>query len=1027
MNIIEIFVRRPVLAIVVSLAIVVVGLRAMSSLPIQQYPQTESAVVTVTTIYYGADPATVAGFITTPIEQAMAQVDGIDYMTSSSKSGLSVITANLRLNYDSRAALSDISTRVNAMINQLPTGTLQPAVTVANATTVDAMYIGFYSDTLQPNEITDYIIRVVKPRIETVSGIQTAELLGAQNFAMRAWLDPQKLAALNLTATDVATALSQNNYISGLGSTKGNMVQVLLSAETGLHSLDQFRQLVIRQSGGAIVRLQDVATLALGADDYESQVWFNGKRSVYVGIQLTPTANLLKVMKAVNELYPQINAALPRGLTSAIIYDATGFVNSSLHEVILALFEALAIVAVVVFVFLGSPRSVIIPIIAIPISLIGTCMVMLAFGFTLNLLSLLALVLAIGLVVDDVIIVVENVTRHMEAGLSPMDAAIKAGRELGGPIIAMTLVLIAVYVPISFQSGLTGALFTEFAFTLAGAVTLSGVVALTLSPMMCSRLLRLRTPGELSWIERACAAFSRWFDRREKGYERRLESSLNYRPVTYTFAILVLGGIYFLYTGATSELAPQEDQGLLMTQSVPAPNATLDQRELYSRQLYGLVKDIPELDSMFQIDVPGTSVGGLVLKPWDDRKRNATALQTELQTRVSKIAGEQVVAFQPPTLPGASGLPVQFAITTTGPFDQLNDVANRVLAEAKKSGMFAYVVSDLKIDQPQTTVVIDRDRIALLGLTMSEVGTSLTWMLSGSYVNYFSLDGRSYKVMQQVDQRFRLTPDALLNYYIRAADGTSVPLSTVATITNQVVPESLNHFDRLNAATIQGVPVPGVALGDALKTLQEIADRVLPPGYRVQYGGSSRQYISESKGMVAIFGFALIIIYLALAAQFENFRDPLIILVSVPMSIAGALVFVYIGIGVSLNIYTEVGLITLMGLISKHGILIVEFANTLQEQGLSKRDAVRQAAATRLRPIIMTTAAMVLGVVPLLAASGAGAASRFNMGLVIATGLSIGTIFTLFVVPAVYLLIATDRRPTAAAAQESSPVVAPAE
>ena len=1025
MNIIEIFVRRPVLAIVVSLAIVVVGLRAMIQLPIQQYPQTESAVVTVTTIYYGADPATVAGFITTPIEQAMAQVDGIDYMTSSSKSGLSVITANLRLNYDSRAALSDISSRVNAMINQLPSGTLQPAITVANATTVDSMYIGFYSDTLQPNEITDYIIRVVKPRIETVSGIQTAEMLGAQNFAMRAWLDPQKLAALNLTATDVATALSQNNYISGLGSTKGNMVQVLLSAETGLHSLDQFRQLVIRQSGGAIVRLQDVATVALGADDYESQVWFNGKRSVYVGIQLTPTANLLHVMKAVNAIYPQIQAALPRGLTSAIIYDATDFVQSSLREVILALVEALVIVAAVVFVFLGSPRTVIIPIIAIPISLIGTCMVMLAFGFTLNLLTLLALVLAIGLVVDDVIIVVENVTRHMEAGLSAMDASIKAGKELGGPIIAMTLVLIAVYVPISFQSGLTGALFTEFAFTLAGAVTLSGIVALTLSPMMCSRLLRLRKPEELTWIERACAAFSRWFDRRVKGYERRLESSLNYRPVTYVFAVLVLGGIYFLYTGATSELAPQEDQGLVMTNSVAAPNATLDQRELYSRQLYGLVKDTPELDSMFQIDVPGASVGGLVLKPWDERKRGATALQTELQTKVSKIAGEQVVAFQPPTLPGASGLPVQFAITTTGPFEQLNDVANAVLAEAKKSGMFAYVVSDLKIDQPQTTVIIDRDRIALLGLTMSEVGTSLTWMLSGSYVNYFSLDGRSYKVMQQVDQRYRLTPHALLDYYIRAADGSVVPLSTVATIVDQVVPESLNHFDRLNAATIQGVPVPGIALGDALKSLQKIADRMLPPGYNVQYGGSSRQYITESKGMVAIFGFALIVIYLALAAQFENFRDPLIILVSVPMSIAGALVFVYIGIGVSLNIYTEVGLITLMGLISKHGILIVEFANTLQEQGLSKRDAVRQAAATRLRPIVMTTAAMVLGVVPLLAATGAGAASRFNMGLVIATGLSIGTIFTLFVVPAVYLLIATDRRP-ASSAPDQAPAVAPA-
>jgi multidrug efflux pump len=1026
MNIIEVFVRRPVLAIVISLAIVVVGLRALLELPVQQYPQTESAVVTVTTVYYGADPATVAGFITTPIEAAMAQVDGIDYMTSTSRTGLSTITANLRLNYDSRAALSDISTRVNSMINQLPSGTIQPSITVANSTTVDAMYIGFYSDTLQPNEITDYIVRVVKPQIETISGIQQAELLGAQNFAMRAWLDPQKLAAYNLTATDVANALSQNNYISGLGGTQGNMVQVLLSAETGLHSLDQFRQLVVRQTGGAIVRLQDVATVTLGADDYESQVWFNGKRSVYIGLQLTPKANLLQVMGQVRALYPRINAALPRGLTSGIIYDATDFVQASLTEVVMTLVEALLIVAAVVFVFLGSPRSVAIPIIAIPISLIGTFMVMLAFGFTINLLTLLALVLAIGLVVDDVIIVVENVNRHMEAGLPAMEAAIKAGRELGGPIVAMTLVLVAVYVPISFQSGLTGALFTEFAFTLVGAVTLSGIVALTLSPMMCSRMLKLSEPGRLSWIERQTARFSRWFDRRQKGYERRLERSLDYRPVTYTFAVLVLTGIYFLYTGATSELAPQEDQGLVLTTTVAAPNATLTQREIYSRQQYGLVKDLPELDTLFQIDVPGTSVAGLVLKPWSERKRNATQLQTALQPDLNKIAGAQVVAFQPPTLPGASGLPVLFAITTTGSFEQLNQVAGQVLAEAKKSGMFAYVQSDLKIDLPQATVSIDRDRVATLGLTMSQVGNALTWMLSGGYVNYFSLDGRSYKVMQQVDQRFRLTPDALLDYYIRAADGTSVPFSTVATITTAAVPESLNHFGRLNSATIQGVPVPGIALGDALKSLQEIAAKVLPPGYSVDYGGSSRQYISESKGMLAIFGFALVVIYLALAAQFENFRDPLIILVSVPMSIAGALVFVFLGINVSLNIYTEVGLVTLMGLISKHGILIVEFANTLQEQGLNKRDAVRQAAATRLRPIIMTTAAMVLGVLPLLLASGAGAASRFNMGLVISTGIAIGTLFTLFVVPAVYLLIASDRRPAGKVVQ-SAAIPRPAE
>jgi multidrug efflux pump len=575
----------------------------------------------------------------------------------------------------------------------------------------------------------------------------------------------------------------------------------------------------------------------------------------------------------------------------------------------------------------------------------------------------------------------------------------------------MTIVLIAVYIPIGFQSGLTGALFTEFAFTLAGAVTLSGIVALTLSPMMCSRLLRRRDPARVTRFERFADAFSRWFERRRVNYEKRLDRSLNYRPVTYTFVIIILCSIYFLFTGSTAELAPQEDQGLVMAIATGAPDATLTQRELYSQQLYQLVKGLPELQSLFQIDVPGTSVAGLVLKPWDQRKRNATQIQYAIQPTLNRIAGEQVVAFQPPTLPGASGLPVQFVIKTTSSFRDLNEVAQSILAAAQKTGLFVYLSSDLKIDQPQFTVTIDRDKVATLGMSMADVGTPLTWMLSGAYSNYFTLDGRSYTVIPQVAQDFRLNPDAILDYYIRAGNGTLIPLSTVATISAQTVPESLNHFGQLNAATLQGVPVPGVALGAALAALKRIADAQLPPGYHVDYGGSSRQFITQSNSIIGIFGFALIIIYLALTAQFESFRDPVIILVSVPMSIAGALLFIYLGINVSLNIYTEVGLVTLMGLISKHGILIVEFANTLQRQGLSKRDAVRQAAGIRLRPIVMTTAAMVLGVVPLLLASGAGAASRFNMGLVIATGISIGTLFTLFVVPAVYMLIAADHRP----------------
>ena len=1005
----DIFIRRPVLATVVSLMILVLGLRSAGSLPILQYPRTENAVVTVLTTYYGADADLVAGFITTPLENAIAQANGIDYMTSTSRTGSSTITANLRLNYDSDKALTEITTKVSSVLNQLPPESQQPVISVKVGETIDAMYIGFNSDVLPANKITDYLVRVVQPKLQAVQGVQTAELLGAKHFALRAWLDPEKLAAYGLTASDVSQALSNNDFLSGLGNTKGQMVQVNLTAATSLHSVEEFENLVLKQGNGAIVRLKDVANVTLGAEDYESEVGFDGQKAVYIGIQVAPAANLLDVISGVRKVFPEIQAQLPQGLNAKIVYDSTAFVNSSIIEVVRTLVEALSIVTLVVFAFLGSPRSVLIPTIAIPLSLVGTFTMMLAFGFSINLLTLLALVLAIGLVVDDAIIVVENVNRHLEEGMRPIPAAIKAARELGGPIIAMTVVLIAVYVPIGFQGGLTGALFTEFAFTLVGAVTVSAIIALTLSPMMCSRLLKPHVHEGGGWQERLVDFLDRRFEWLRRGYERRLHGSLDYLPVTSVFALIVLGSIYFLYTGAKTELAPQEDQGVVITLSTSAPNSTLQQRQLYARQVYQTFATYPEMDHVFQLDVPGQSIAGIVFKPWDERKRTSNELQPELQQRLNTIAGAKIVAFQPPPLPGSFGLPVQFVIGTTEPFARLNDVSQQFMQEALKSGMFIFLDSDLKIDQPQSTVEIERNKTAQLGLKMSDVGGALAAMLGGGYVNYFSLDGRSYKVIPQVEQRFRLNTQQLLDYYIRAADGTPVPLSTVAHITTKTVPESLNHFQQLNGAVISGVAMPGVALGDALKYLQDLAARTLPPGYSVDYGGSSRQYVQESSGFLATFGFALIIIFLSLAALFESFRDPLIILVSVPMSIAGALAFISLGIGgATLNIYTEVGLVTLMGLISKHGILIVEFANTMQQQGMSKREAVEHAAGIRLRPILMTTAAMVLGVIPLIVASGAGAVSRFNMGLVIATGIAIGTLFTLFVVPAVYLLIAAD-------------------
>ena len=1006
MNLTDIFIRRPILSTVVSLLLLVMGLRSLSELPVLQYPRTENAIVTITTAYYGADPDIVAGFITTPLENNIAQANGIDYISSTSQNGVSTITANLRLNFDPNKALTEINTKVNAILNQLPPETQPPVLSVKIGQTIDAMYIGFSSDVLPANKITDYLLRSVQPRLQAVEGVQTAEIIGGKNFSLRAWLDPTKLAAYSLTASDISAALVKNNYIAGLGTTKGQMVQVNLTASTSLHSVAEFEELIIKQQAGVIIRLKDVAKVTLGADDYEASVSFDGNKAVYIGLQVASNANLLEVINRVHEVFPEIQAQLPEGMAGIIAYDSTKFVDSSINEVIHTLIEALLIVTLVVFAFLGSPRSVLIPVIAIPLSLIGTFSIMLMLGFSINLLTLLALVLAIGLVVDDAIIIVENVNRHLEEGMQPIPASLLAARELTGPIIAMTIVLIAVYIPVGFQDGLTGALFSEFAFTVVAAVTVSAIVALTLSPMMSSRLLKTPTHDRTNWEARIVDFIDRHVFALQRAYSRLLHKTLNYLPVTAVFATLILISIYFLYTHSNRELAPQEDQGIVITMSTAAPDATLQQRLVYADQVYKKFITHPETDYVFQLNGPGQSIAGTVLKPWNERTQTAAELQPIIQQEMNEIAGVRVAAFQPPPLPGSSGLPVQFVIGTTDSFEELSTVADQFMQAAQKSGMFIFLDKDLKIDQPQAQVDIDRNKTALLGLSMQDVGSSLASLLGGGYTNYFSMTGRSYKVIPQAQQISRLNPDQLLNYYIRAADGSMVPLSTIASIRTKTVPQSLNHFQQLNAVIISGVPFPGVTVGNALNTLKVIAAEQLPPAYSIDYGGQSRQLEQESNSFIFTFGFALIIIFLALSAQFESFRDPLIILVSVPMSIAGALIFIALGIGgATLNIYTEVGLVTLMGLISKHGILIVEFANNKQKEGLSKREAIESAASIRLRPILMTTAAMVLGVLPLIFATGAGAVSRFNIGLVIATGIAIGTLFTLFVVPAVYLAI----------------------
>jgi multidrug efflux pump len=997
----DLFIRRPVLAGVISLLIVVLGLRSLFSLPINQYPRTQNSVVTISTTYYGADAQTVAGFITQPLESAIAQAQGIDYLSSSSASGVSTITATLRLNYDANRALTEINTQVNSVKNQLPAQAQAPVLTVATGQTTDAMYLGFYSDTLPTNNVTDFLQRVVKPKLDSVEGVQTAELLGARLFALRAWLDADKLAAHGLSASDISAALTTNNYLTALGASKGQMVTVPLTAGTDLHSLDEFKQLIVKQSGDSIVRLEDVANVTLGSENYDFNVAFSGVRSVFIGIKVAPEANILDVAKRVREAFPDLKSQLPNGVTGEIVYDSTDFINTSITEVVKTLVEALLIVTVVIYLFLGTFRAVIVPLVAMPLSLVGTFFIMLILGYSINLLTLLSLVLAIGLVVDDAIIVVENVDRHMkDEHKTPMQAALIAARELGSPILAMTVVLIAVYVPIGFQGGLTGALFTEFAFTLAGAVFVSGVVALTLSPMMCSRIF---TPAQDEG--RFVKAIDHVFEKVRHTYQSALRSLLGTYQVLIVMGVLLLGLLFLMFSMAQSELAPEEDQGIVLSQVVGSPTATSDQMQTYAKQVFDIAHGAPEYKQMFQITgVPTTNagIGGVLLKNWGDRTRSAHQIQLDLQDKWNKIAGGRIAAFQFPPLPGTSGLPVQFVITTTEPFENLNTIAQQVMDKARASGKFYFVDQDLKLDAPQATVVVDRDKIAALGMTQQDVGQALGSALGGGYVNYFSIAGRSYKVIPQVQQVDRLNPSNVLDFYIKTPSAGLIPASTIASLKYSVQPESISRFQQLNSVTISGVA--GVSQGEALQFLSDTVKAVAPASYNIDYAGPSRVFHSESGGFVVTFAFAVIIVFLALAAQFESFRDPVVILVAVPLALFGAVIFIFLGFA-SLNIYTKVGLVTLMGLISKHGILIVDVANTEQKKGKNKLEAILEATSIRLRPILMTTAAMVFGVVPLVIASGAGAAGRQAMGLVIFTGMSIGTLFTLFVVPAFYMLI----------------------
>jgi len=1003
----DVFVRRPVLAIVVNLVILIAGVQSIRSLSVRQYPRSDIAVIRVTTTYVGANADLVRGFITTPLERVIASADGIDYMESSSAQSLSAITVHLKLNHDASDALTQIQAKVAQVRNDLPPEAEAPVIELETADNqFAAMYLGFSSADLDQNQITDYLTRVVQPRLSAISGVQRADILGDRTFAMRIWLRPEKMAALGISPSELQDALARNNYLSALGRTKGSMVSVNLIANTDLRTPDEFRQLVVKEKDGVVVRLGEVADVVLGAENYDEDVRFNGQTATFMGVWVLPTANSLEVMADVREAIPEIRRQLPAGMEVGIPYDSTEYIQDAIGEVLRTLSETLLIVVVVIFLFLGSVRSVLIPVVAIPISLIGAVFLMAMAGFTINLLTLLAIVLAVGLVVDDAIVITENIERHLHMGKSPYQAAIQGARELVGPIVAMTITLAAVYTPVGIQGGLTGALFREFAFALAGAVVVSGVVALTLSPMMGSKLLRAGDTerGFAGWVNRR-------FESLRAAYERSLGGTLHYRPV-----VLVLWGIVAVltvpfYLLSMKELAPVEDQGVVFGIIQAAPNSTLDQTRLFADQVHGVYKSFPETESIFQITTPGGGFGGMVTKPWSERSKTTEQLLMESAPLLAGIPGVRVIPMTPAPLPGAGDFPVDLVIASTAEPEQLVEVANELVQKAFASGLFIFADSDLKFDQPQAEVVFNRDKVRSLGVDMSQAGRDLATLLGGDYVNRFSIQGRSYKVIPQVKRSERLTADQLADIHVTGPEGRLVPLSTFATLKTSTVPREVKRFQQLNAVRIQGVIPPPVPLDQALGFLENEARGLLPPGFTIDHAGESRQLRTEGGRFLATFLLSAVLIYLVLAAQFESFRDPFIILAgSVPLAIAGALLFSFLGF-TTLNIYSQVGLITLVGLVSKNGILIVEFANQLQEAGKDKLTAVLEAASTRLRPILMTTAATVVGHFPLVLASGPGAGARNSIGTMLVSGMVIGTVFTLFVVPSIYVLLARRRRP----------------
>ena len=1017
------FIERPVLATVVSLVLLLLGLRSLTALDFREYPEGATSTIIVSTPYIGADAELVRGFITTPLEQAIATAEGIDYLESSSIQGFSTIRARLELGYDPNDATAQILSKVNQVSNQLPPEAENSVVIVTSEDETDAMYIAFTSPTLDRAQITDYINRAVRPRIETVAGVQEAVPLGQQVLALRIWLDPRRMAALDVAPSDVRAALSNNNYLAAVGQTKGSTITLPLNAGTDLRSTQEFERLIVRQTGDAVVRLTDVARVQLGAENYSASTFINGRPAVFLEVEVAPTSNLLETIREVKQLLPDIQEQFPAGLESTVVYDATVAIDDNIGEVVSALWQALLIVSLVILLFLGSWRSALVPAIAMPLSIVSAFLIMELFGFSLNLLTLLALILAIGTVVDDGVVIVENAQRHIEEGDDPETAAKKTVDELGSSIVAMNLVVLAVFLPVGFVGGLTGNLFTEFAYVIAGATLMSGVIGLTLSPMMCAKLLKAKKKGEQQktgwrhWLNKPSDWVATGFRRSSDGYSRALGKALDRRWWVLAAGGVVLGSCFFLYQAAEKELSPPEDDGFLIVQAEADPNTSLDQLERWTGEVGRIVKGFAAVQYGFVVNggqragsASNTAFIGASMKDWSAREQTQQELQPALQKAAAQVPGLQSVVIEPPTLPGGGqGAPVQFVIGSIDDPRAVLGESDRIVKAAQASGLFQFIDSDLKFDKIQARLKIDRERASALGVDVNRLGDELSTMLSEGYVNYFSLDERSYRVIPQADRLYRLRPEQLRDYHVRANTGGLVPLSGFVTIETEAQPRELTRFNQLNAAVLSGVPRPGVPIGKAIEFLQAEGAK-MPAGFSVDYAGQARQFVNESSTLLIAFGLAVVLVFLILAAQYESFRDPVVMLVSVPMSLAGALLFFALGV-VSANIYTQIGLLALIGSIIRHGILLVEFANQIQEEdGCDRREAMQKAASLRFRSIVMTTVATLISMVPLLlSGSGPGANSRFAISFVLGVGMAIGTVFTLFVVPALYTLVAAER------------------